>query len=107
MGTPCLNGMVPSDGHLGLENCIAGMAKFGHPCYLLMATTFFFFFLQQILSSKFFQEKNWEIFGKKFSSVNLTEFLMFGKKNCQFDGPTKDQGFYYEYYYYYYFNFIR
>jgi hypothetical protein len=67
------------------------------PLSFFSPTNFVFFFKRKI--GIFLEKKN--------SSVNLTEFFNVWKKNCQFDGPTKDQGFYYYYYYYYYFNFLR
>jgi hypothetical protein len=70
----------PLMAHLGLENCIAGMAKFGPPLLFTLWQPLFIFCSKNFFVFNFFQEKNWEIFGKTFSSVNLTEFFNVWKK---------------------------
>ncbi len=76
-----LNAMAPPlMAHLGLENCIAGMAKFGPPLLFTLWQPLFIFCSKNFFVFNFFQEKNWEIFGKTFSSVNLTEFFNVWKK---------------------------
>ncbi len=70
----------PSDGPLGLGELHCRNGQIWAPLAIYFMATTFFFAPRNFVFNFFQEKKNWEIFGKTFSSVNLTEFCNVWKK---------------------------